>query len=191
MMFRELLVSEYAPYGTLSDDQLAKLEEHYSLLTHWNKKINLTRISKFDEIVKLHFCESLFLGRALPSHPLRIVDVGSGAGFPGIPVAILRPDCSVDLVESHQRKAVFLREASRNLPNVRVLAVRAESCDPVYDWMVARAVRPDDVLSVKLAPDAALLVGAEDAADLTGSALRVPWGDNRVAALFHVERDKI
>jgi 16S rRNA (guanine(527)-N(7))-methyltransferase RsmG len=191
MTFRQLLATEYAAYGTLSDDQLTKLEQHYSLLTLWNKRLNLTRIEDFGEMVSFHYCESLFLARALPEHPSRIIDVGSGAGFPGIPVAILRPDCSVDLVESHQRKAVFLREASRNIPNVRVLPVRAESCEPTYDWMIARAVRPSDVVSLKLASNVALLVGASDAVNLGGSILIVPWGTNRVVSMFHVERDKI
>lgn len=190
-MFRELLATEYAPYGVLSEEQLIRLEEHYSLLTLWNKRMNLTRIGHLDEIVKLHYCESLFLGRALPGHRLRIVDVGSGAGFPGIPVAILRPDCSVDLVESHQRKAVFLREASRHLSNARVLAFRAEACEPTYDWMIARAVRPSDVVALKLADNNALLVGAKDAAGLPGSSVPIPWGHDRVLAMFHVERDKI
>jgi 16S rRNA (guanine(527)-N(7))-methyltransferase RsmG len=188
MSFRELLVVEY---GALSSDQLARLEEHYELLARWNKRLNLTRIDQLDEVVKFHYCESLFLGANLPTGPLRIVDVGSGAGFPGIPVAILRPDCTVDLVESHQRKAVFLREASRNLSNVRVLAIRAESCQPTYDWMVARAVRPSDLLSLNIAPNCAFLVGAEDSMTLPGSTVKVPWGLNRVLSVFHVERDKI
>src|SRR6266404_3596684 len=140
-MFRELLAAEFAPYGSLSEDQLAQLERHYKLLVHWNQTINLTRIRKLEEVVRFHYCESLFLARALPLGPLRIVDVGSGGGFPGIPVAIFRPDCTVDLVESHQRKAVFLQEAARELPNVRVIAKRAEACEGRYDWMLARAVR--------------------------------------------------
>jgi 16S rRNA (guanine527-N7)-methyltransferase len=185
MKFRDLLAREYR---TLSGDQLTRLEEHHELLTHWNKRLNLTRIGELDEIVKFHYCESLFLGGALPEGPLHIVDVGSGAGFPGIPVAILRPDCSVDLVESHTRKAVFLREASRQLSNVRVLAIRAELCDPTYDWMISRAVRPADIVSLGLARNVALLVGTKDASELPGSSVKVPWGTNRALAMFHVER---
>src|ERR1700730_14203736 len=114
-MFRKLLASEFAPYTGLSDEQLDRLERHYRLLTLWNKRINLTRINSLEDVVRFHYCESLFLAKELPVGALSIVDVGSGAGFPGIPVAILRPECRVHLLESHQRKAVFLREASREL----------------------------------------------------------------------------
>jgi 16S rRNA (guanine527-N7)-methyltransferase len=190
-MFRELLSTEFAPYRTLSQDQLDRLEHHYNLLVRWNERMNLTRIRDLQDIVRLHFCESLFLGEALPGGPLRIVDIGSGAGFPGIPVAILRPDCSVDLVESHQRKAVFLREAARNLSNVQVLSQRAETLDPVYDWAISRAVRPREIVGMNMAPSLALLVGESDANSLPGVASRVPWGAGRSLVKFHVERDKI
>src|SRR5260370_5015141 len=194
-MFRKLLASEFAPYGSLSDHQLAQLEQHYELLVKWNQKINLTRISALEDAVRLHYCESLFLARALPPAPLSIVDIGSGAGFPGIPIAILRSDCTVDLVESHQRKGVFLREVARDLPNVTVLPQRAETITRRYDWMVARAVRPADVVSTDLADRAALLVGREDAAQLGRdssrrdvTAITVPWGSSRFLVMFHVER---
>ena len=111
-MFRELLAREFAPYGSLTPEQIDLLEAHYNLLVQWNARLNLTRIDSVEEAVRLHYCESLFVGTRLPAGPLRIVDVGSGAGFPGIPIAILRPECTVTLVESHQRKGVFLREAT-------------------------------------------------------------------------------
>src|ERR1700686_1014922 len=92
----------------------------------WNKTINLTRIEGIEEAVDRHYAESLFLGANLPAGPLKIADVGSGAGFPGIPVAILRPEVAVSLIESHQRKGVFLKEATRRLQNVTVISKRAE-----------------------------------------------------------------
>ena len=190
-MFRELLATEFAPFGSLSEDQLAKLEHHYSLLVRWNERMNLTRIRDLDDIVRLHFCESLFLARSLPERPLKIADIGSGAGFPGIPVAIFRPDCSIDLIESHQRKAVFLSEVSRSLGNVSVIAQRVEAVKSMYDWAVARAVRPQDVLDTGIAPSMSLLVSAEDAKALPGTAVSVPWGAGRSLLEFHVERDKI
>jgi hypothetical protein len=91
----------------------------------------------------------------------------------------------VDLVESHQRKAVFLREAIRGLPNVRVLAQRAEDVSEQYDWVVSRAVRPRDVISQGLAPNSALLVSAGDAD--SAQVIPVPHSDQRVVAMFHVE----
>lgn len=171
--FKFLLALEFSPYGVLTLLQLKLLEEHYRLVSRWNKKINLTRITSLQDAVRYHYCESLYLATRLPNGPLRIVDIGSGAGFPGIPLAIYRPECSVDLVESHQRKAVFLREATRILPNVRVLPQRAEAVTGSYDWTLSRAVRPRDVLDLDLAPHLAVL-GVE------GEAL--PWGENR--ALF-------
>src|SRR5579872_2396860 len=109
-MFKEFLAAEFLPYGELTAKQLNQLEAHYLSLGRWNGRLNLTRIVSVTESVQFHYCESLFLARSLPPGPLRIVDVGSGAGFPGIPAAILRPECEVTLIESHQRKSVFLRE---------------------------------------------------------------------------------
>jgi 16S rRNA (guanine527-N7)-methyltransferase len=171
--FKSLLELELSPYGLLTPQQLVLLEEHYRLLLRWNQKINLTRITSLDDAVRYHYCESLYLARRLPEGALRIIDIGSGAGFPGIPVAIYRPECSVDLVEAHQRKAVFLREAARKLTNVRVLAQRAEAVTDSYDWTISRAVRQEDVLKLNLAPHVAVL-GVE------GESL--PWGEHR--ALF-------
>jgi 16S rRNA (guanine(527)-N(7))-methyltransferase RsmG len=182
--FKALLALEFAPIGSLTEYQLDLIEQHYHLLYHWNKKINLTRIRGAREAVQFHYCESLFLAQWLPKGKLRIVDVGSGAGFPGIPVAVFRPDCTVDLIESNHKKASFLREASRQLPNVNVVRGRAEDCGG-YDWMVSRAVRIEELLNLKLAPSVAILMGANDIKEL--EALKVPWGEGRVLA-FHVEQ---
>jgi 16S rRNA (guanine527-N7)-methyltransferase len=184
-MFRELLAKEFDPYGALTTEQLDQLENHYTLLQRWNPRLNLTRIDSVEAAVRLHYCESLFAGRSLPPGPLSIVDVGSGAGFPGIPVGILRPECSVTLVEAHQRKAVFLREASRNLSNIRVVTDRAENLQAGYDWLISRAVSPVDVLKLKLANNLALLVGGE-AIQSFDRRVSVPWGTDRFLG-FHVE----
>jgi 16S rRNA (guanine527-N7)-methyltransferase len=182
--FRELLANEFAQCGRLSDLQLAQMEAHFLQLERWNSKINLTRILRLADVVRLHYCESLFLGTILPEGSPRVADIGSGAGFPGIPLAILRPECQVVLIESHQRKAVFLREASQGLRNVRVIASRAEQVQETFDWLVSRAVSPKEVLSLKLAGNIALLVGTEDADALIGwKIIPIPWGRNRVAAL--------
>lgn len=185
-MFKELLAREFAPYGALSKVQLDQLESHYGFLTRWNVRLNLTRISTLEDVVRFHYCESLFLGQFLPKGRLRIVDVGSGGGFPGIPVAILRPDCQVTLVEAHQRKSVFLREASRYLKNVQTISSRAEEMTSHFDWIISRAVAPSDVLKFSLAQNIALLIGRADTAKFSGSCHAVPWGNKRI--LFHVER---
>lgn len=189
-MFRELLSSAFASFWALSDEQLNQLQIHYELLIRWNEALNLTRIVNVEEAVQLHYCESLFVGTVLPSGPLKVVDVGSGAGFPGIPLAISRPECTVTLIESHQRKAVFLREASRGLANIRVIPDRAEAIVGDWDWLIARAVRPIDVLKFKLARRQALLIGSVDLADLPrpDSVHKIPWGMERLIAMFHVEQ---
>lgn len=185
-MFRDLLAREFAPFGRLSEVQLDQLQAHYALLGRWNARLNLTRILSEEDSVRFHYCESLFLGRFLPAGQLRIVDVGSGAGFPGLPVAILRPECHVTLVESHQRKSVFLREASRDLRNVSVIAARAEEVADHFDWTISRAVSPAEVRKLRLSDRLALLMGEEDASRLgRGSVVALPWGSHRV--LFHVE----
>jgi 16S rRNA (guanine(527)-N(7))-methyltransferase RsmG len=185
-MFKTLLAAEFSPYAVLSNLQLEQLEEHYLSLTRWNEKLNLTRILNLEDSVRFHYCESLFLGWSLPQGSHRIVDIGSGGGFPGIPVAILRPECEVTLVESQQRKAVFLREISRGLKNVRVLPERSEVIRDRFDWLISRAVSPSEVLRLDISPKIALLIGADDAGKLHGRAQLIPWGRQRV--LFHVER---
>lgn len=165
----------------LSAEQLAALEAHWNLLLRWNQRLNLTTIDDWGEAEVRHFAESLFLGRHLPAGRLRIADVGSGAGFPGLPVAILRPYCEVTLIESHQRKAVFLREASRSIPNIRVLSRRAESVSERFDWVVSRAVSYADLRGIlgKLAPNTALLAGAEEPPGPAWRSIPLPWGKNR------------
>src|SRR5580692_1147128 len=146
--------------------------------------MNLTTITSLEEAVERHYCESLFLGAHLPAGSLHVVDVGSGAGFPGFPVAILRPDCTVALVESHQRKAVFLREASRKVANVRVIARRAEDVKEEFDHLISRAVSYEDLRGSlkRLAPTADLLTGAEEPPDLGmewDEPIAAPWGKAR------------
>jgi 16S rRNA (guanine(527)-N(7))-methyltransferase RsmG len=179
--FRDLLVQRIA----LPAEQLDALEAHYELLLRWNRVLNLTSIHDVREAVERHYCEALFLAARLPPLPLRIADLGSGGGFPGFPVAIYRPDCTVTLIESHQRKAVFLREASRKVPNVRVIAQRAETVREAFDFAVSRAVSYADLVTVlgRLAPSAALLTGSEGPPDRLGfawdEAIRLPWGSQR------------
>ena len=77
-----------------------------------------------------------------------MADIGSGAGFPGIPVAVLRPECQVALIESDHRKAAFLREATRDYPNVRIMRERAESAGEEFDWALSRAREPRRIAGV-------------------------------------------
>ena len=168
-MFAELLTEKLAGTVRLTRDQVSTLEHHYHFLVRWNRVLNLTSVRSLEEMVERHYCESLFLGVHLPAGRLRIADIGSGAGFPGIPVAVLRPDCSVTLIEAHARKAVFLRESSRTLRNVRVLSQRAEAVEEQFDFAVSRAVSYEDLRGIlKIGRRADLLTGGEAPPDELG-----------------------
>jgi 16S rRNA (guanine527-N7)-methyltransferase len=186
--FEEALSTRLAGHVSLSPEQIRQLRSHFDELLKWNRRMNLTSITDAEEAVERHYCESLFLAAHLPAGGLRIVDIGSGAGFPGIPVAVYRPDCRVTLVESHQRKAVFLREGSRGLPNVSVLAERAEGVNEHFDWLISRAVAWKDLRPVaKLAYRFALLVAPpfeHEAGDIVWEdPLPLPWGVKRALLL--------
>ncbi len=183
-MFPELLRSRLAGILELPKEQIAALHAHYELLVRWNRVLNLTRIQDLEEAIERHYCESLFLASRLPAGSLRIADIGSGGGFPGFPVAIARPDCPVALIESHQRKAVFLREATRGLPNVKILAVRAEQVSESFDVAISRAVSYEDltVPLKSLADSADLLTGAEAPPAAWGyrwDNISLPWATQR------------
>ena len=144
-MFAELLREKLKGRVELSGSQIALLEEHFVLLQRWNRVLNLTSVRDPEEMIERHYAESLFLGAHLPAGQQTIVDIGSGAGFPGIPVAVLRPECTITLVESHQRKSVFLEEASRGLPNISVSAERIEAVKLRFGWAISRAVKFEDI----------------------------------------------
>ncbi len=170
-----------------SDEQIIQLSRHYVLLRQWNQRVNLTAIRESRKIVERHFGESLFLAVSLPEAKT-VVDVGSGAGFPGLPLAVARPEIAVTLVESIGKKAVFLKEAARELGNVRVLRARAEEVDERFDWAVCRAVSPAEVLPAlrNLADNVALMVSQGVAAGLCEGWERpipLPWGDQRVLVM--------
>ena len=174
---------------SLSSQQTTQLYEHYVLLIQWNQRMNLTSLRPGAEMVPRHYGESLFFATHLPiTSPVSIADIGSGPGFPGVPLAVLLPDCRVTLVESNQRKAVFLKEATRTLPNVSVIAKRAEELDTSFDWVISRAVDPQVVLSFvpDLAPVVGLMLGEKDILEMKSRSdiawsepIQLPWGDRR------------
>jgi 16S rRNA (guanine527-N7)-methyltransferase len=139
--------------AVLSPDQLKDISIYIDLLLRWNARINLTSIRKEEEIVTRHFGESLFAARHLfPSQEqcrrerprsCTVIDVGSGAGFPGIPIKIWAPEINLTLIESNQKKATFLREVTRTitLTNVNIFPGRAEDYpSPPADLVTLRAV---------------------------------------------------
>jgi 16S rRNA (guanine527-N7)-methyltransferase len=177
----------------LSHEQVNQLYHHYELLIRWNQRMNLTTVKPGPETVTRHYAESLFFAAHLPAEgdAIRVIDAGSGAGFPGVPMAILKPAWRVTLVESNQRKAVFLRESIRDIPNVSVLSQRMEDVTVAADWLVARAVHPAEVIAnvPRLAPNIGLLISDEDFSSIQNEShiawaepVRLPWGDRKICA---------
>jgi 16S rRNA (guanine527-N7)-methyltransferase len=121
----------------------AQLEAFLALLLRWNTRINLTAVRDPGSIVRRHFAESLFAAELIPASGITLLDFGSGAGFPGIPIAIARPEIAVTLAESQGRKAAFLREAVRTLGlRAEVWAGRVERMpvERIFDAVTLRAV---------------------------------------------------
>jgi 16S rRNA (guanine527-N7)-methyltransferase len=193
--FKSLLLHHLGGHFRLNEYHLERLEEYFLLLQKWNKKINLTSIEKVEEIIIRHFCESIALANTLPFAKLRVMDVGSGAGFPGIPLAIVRPDCFIYLVEVDARKAVFLKEASLRLMNVIVLKQRIQTVEQQTEWIVCRGVNwveiKDEVS--RLAEHVALMIGEDSVSTISSTEFvewepptRSPWGDHRVILVGHM-----
>ena len=118
-----------------------RFEKQLSLILRWNARINLTAIRDEEGILTRHFVESIACARALPAGITSLLDVGSGAGFPGIPIALCRPEISVTLAESQGKKAAFLQEAVRVLEvAAQVHSGRAEALAMQFDCVTLRAV---------------------------------------------------
>lgn len=125
----------------LNDDLIPSFEAYLSLLLRWNARINLTAIRDEEGILSRHFVESIACAYAIPPGVRTLLDFGSGAGFPGVPIALCRPEISVTLAESQLKKAAFLREVVRTLGlTARVSAQRAETLDARFDCVTMRAV---------------------------------------------------
>jgi 16S rRNA (guanine527-N7)-methyltransferase len=112
-----------------------------SLLMRWNVRMNLTAVRDEEGILRRHFVESIVCARALPSGIVTLLDFGSGAGLPGVPIALCRSEIAVTLAESQGKKAAFLREAARVLDmDVKVHGGRAELLTERFDCVTLRAV---------------------------------------------------
>ena len=163
-------------YGVSADALLCeRIRAYVSLLLRWNERISLTTVTDPHEILKFHFGESVFAAPSVPIQFGRLADVGSGAGFPGIPLAMLVPELQVTLIESNLKRTAFLSEVIRalGLPHVSVLRSRMEDLQPnlpAFDFVTARAVGAfDDLL-------------AWSATALTGSGKIILWISGQDAA---------
>jgi 16S rRNA (guanine527-N7)-methyltransferase len=125
----------------LSPETVTQLAEYYSLLTRWNDRLHLVAPCSSEEFAIRHVLESLLLLRYLPSKA-RVADIGSGGGLPIIPCLIARPDLDATLIESSQKKAVFLREASNQLGlHTKIIALPFEDIPaPPVSFVTCRAL---------------------------------------------------
>jgi len=195
------------PAVALTNEQLEQISAYLELLLRWNARMNLSAVRDAEGIVTRHFGESLFTARHLfPAKedrrsPTRLLDVGSGAGFPGLPIKIWSSDVALTLIESNQRKATFLREVIRRLQwsDAAVFPGRAESFPGQADVVTLRAVerfeRALGIATRLLVPAGrlALLIGStqvrraqELGRDLSWQpAISIPLSASRVLLMGH------
>jgi 16S rRNA (guanine527-N7)-methyltransferase len=191
---------------TLSDSQIAtlltpflatpaaivpQLSAYLDLLLKWNARTNLTAIRDPEEIIRRHFGESLFAARHIPAETKTLLDFGSGAGFPGLPAALLHPEIQVTLAESQNKKSTFLRESVRTLAlqNVVVWPSRVESMPSSrrFDVVTLRAV--DDMATAlpaaraRIAPEGHLVIlTTVSYAPTSGTSIPLP--DSKTGILY-------
>ena len=140
-------------------DQIQKFHIYMKLLLEWNKKINLTAITDEEEIILKHFVDSLTVLKYINEND-KIIDVGTGAGFPGIPIAIMMPNVKITLLDSLNKRINFLNEVIKelDLKNVETIHSRSEDCGKdmlyreKYDISIARAVANLSTISEYLLP---------------------------------------
>ena len=175
------------PFIKLDETRLRAISTYIDLLLKWNSRINLTAIREPNEIAQRHFGESLFAAKYLleQKRPQTAIDLGSGAGFPGVPFAMLAPDVQVILIESQQKKATFLRELVRvlELKNVNVFSDRAESYPGTADLVMLRAVEKFEKtlpLALRLTKEGgrvSLMIGSGQAESARKLGTEVSWNE--------------
>jgi 16S rRNA (guanine527-N7)-methyltransferase len=175
----------------LTTNTLQQISTYIDLLLRWNAHINLTAVRDPEQIVTRHFGESLFAARHLfdfdhapAAERPTVADLGSGAGFPGIPIKLWAPNISLTLIESNQKKATFLREVGRSLTltDIDIQADRAEKLDSAsFDIVTLRAVEHfESIIPVAgrlVAPAGrlALLIGSAQLAQTRAMLPQVTW----------------
>lgn len=174
------------PFAKLDQQRLIHTSIYIDLLLKWNARVNLTAVRDPEEMVTRHFGESFFAAEILRRHsPKSLIDLGSGAGFPGIPLAMLMPETKVTLIESNQKKSTFLKEVifALKLANVSIFIGRGEDYQQKAAMVTMRAVeRFEQVLPIALSlvdqeGRIALMIGASQAEKARGLARAVEWQD--------------
>ena len=173
------------PYANLDEQRLQLISIYVDILLKWNARINLTAVRVPEEIITRHFGESFFAAEVLRSDsiPVSAIDLGSGAGFPGIPLAIHMPEIRVTLIESNHKKSTFLREviAALKLKNAIVFAGRGEDYPGHAGLVTMRAVERFDKslpFAVKLAEPGGrvgLMIGSAQIGQARAVAPAIDW----------------
>jgi 16S rRNA (guanine527-N7)-methyltransferase len=192
------IIALLRPFAVVNQDHAAQILMYINILLKWNARVNLTAVRRPEHIVKRHFGESLFAAGQLllPGQVCSIMDLGSGAGFPGLPIAMWEPKANITLIESNGKKAVFLNEVVRSLGlgNVAVFNGRGEDYGSQADWVIMRAVEKFDssmlTASALVAPQGrlALMIGEsqiQKAKELGKgfvwqASIAIPGGESRV-----------
>lgn len=171
----KVICDELLAYGASANAEVCSaIRAYIPLLLHWNRKISLTTVTDPLEILRFHFGESIYAASAFINQNGRLADVGSGAGFPGIPLKLLIPALSVILIESNSKKAAFLAEAVRELgiEGVEVYRGRFEEFGvegQEFDFITARALGIHEKLvkwaegAIKVGGSLILWLGQDDA----------------------------
>jgi 16S rRNA (guanine527-N7)-methyltransferase len=176
-----------AGLAEISLEALGRFEEYLGLLLKWNSRVNLTSIREPDAIIRRHFLECVQCAQILPEmSDATLLDYGSGAGFPGIPIAICRPEIRVTLAESQRKKAAFLREAVRALGlETEVFDGRVEEM-PRGRWFSFVALRAVDKMAqaaaaavLRVAPEGQLVIFATGGteAGMKAATPEIEWRD--------------
>jgi 16S rRNA (guanine527-N7)-methyltransferase len=174
------------PFVELRPERLAQTSTYLDLLLKWNAKINLTAVRDADAIVARHFGESFFAAERLAPRPTdTVIDLGAGAGFPGLPLAMLASSVHVTLIESNGKKAAFLNEVifALQLKNAKVFSQRAETYPGQADLVTMRAVEKFEKalpLALDMAREGgriALMIGDSQLGAARALAHEVRWED--------------
>jgi 16S rRNA (guanine527-N7)-methyltransferase len=184
----------------LTGSQLQQLAAHYRMLTRWNRRLNLTRIRTAEAAARLHYAESIYGCRLLKAAK-SVLDVGSGAGFPAAPLAIMNSELSVTALEPNQKKSVFLKEIKQELGlrNLEIKTARIEEVDwRGYSTLTSRALdRAEKVYAAlirTLNPGQTFMLFCSDAlfevlsndlpSGLEVQRHRIPYSQSRLISLF-------
>lgn len=184
----------------LADEQVNTLVAHYAMMMDWNRHTNLTRITAPEAAARLHYAESIFGARFL-GKACRVLDIGSGAGFPALPLAVASPEREVTALESNQKKTLFLCEAkdALQIANFKIARARIEAFEwRTYDLLTSRALdRAEEVMPTVLnkmgaqqrlllycAPDMVARLQTKLSVDYKVEIHQIPLSESRILALF-------